>query len=81
MKANQVNFSVPALCTALRVLHSGCDDWLERALSARAQANAALMQRISEMRHASRATYSMPRIDAELAEKWAWWPSAIALPV
>lgn len=61
--------------------HSGCYDWLERVLSARAQANAALVQRISEVRQASDATYGMPRIHAELAEKWAWWPSAIALPV
>ena len=69
MKANQADFSVRALCTTLRVSHSGYYDWLDRAPSTRAQANAALVQRISQVHQASDATYGMPRIHAELVEQ------------
>lgn len=68
MKANQADFPVRSLCRVLRVSASGYYDWLDRAPSARAQANAALMQRISEVHQASDATYGAPRVRAELAE-------------
>ena len=68
MKANQADIPVRALCKTLRVSHSGFYDWLERAPSARAQANADLVQRIAQAHQISDATYGMPRIHAELSE-------------
>ena len=68
MKANQADFPVRNLCRVLRVSASGYYDWRDRAPSARAQANAALMQRISQAHQASDATYGAPRIRAELAD-------------
>ncbi len=68
MKTNQADFPVRTLCKTLRVSASGYYDWLDRAPSARAQANAALLQRIAEVHRASDATYGMPRIHAELTE-------------
>ena len=68
MKANQADLPVRALCKTLRVSHSDFYDWLERAPSARAQANADLVQRIAQVHQISDATYGMPRIHAELSE-------------
>ena len=58
-----------ALCKTLRVSPSGYYDWLERTPSARAQANAELVQRIAQAHQVSDATYGMPRIHAELSEQ------------
>ena len=69
MKANQADFPVRSLCHVLRVSASGYYDWRERAPSARALANAALMQRIGQAHQASDATYGAPRIHAELSEQ------------
>ena len=69
MKASQADLPVRALCKTLRVSHSGYYDWLERAPSARAQANADLVQRIAQVHQVSDATYGMPRIHAELSEQ------------
>ncbi|MDE2146069.1 MAG: IS3 family transposase [Burkholderiales bacterium] len=69
VKANQADFPVRGLCRVLRVSASGYYGWLERAPSARARANAELMQRISQVHQASDATYGVPRIHAELAEQ------------
>lgn len=64
MKANQADLPVRTMCRVLRVSASGYYDWLERVSSARARANAELMQRVSEIHRASDATYgalaSMP---------------------
>ena len=68
MKANQAELPVRTLCRVLRVSASGYYDWRDRAPSARARANAELMQRISAAHRASDATYGAPRIRAELAE-------------
>ena len=68
MKTNQADFPVRSLCRVLRVSASGYYDWRDRAPSAQAQANAALMQRISQVHQASDTTYGAPRIHAELAE-------------
>ena len=68
MKANQAELPVRTLCRVLRVSASGYYDWRDRAPSARARANAELMQRISQAHRASDATYGAPRIRAELAE-------------
>ena len=69
MKANQADLPVRALCKTLRVSPSGYYDWLERTPSARAQANAELVQRIAQAHQVSDATYGMPRIHAELSEQ------------
>lgn len=69
MKTNQADFPVRSLCHTLRVSTSGYYDWLERAPSARAQANAQLTQRIAQIHQASDATYGAPRIHAELVEQ------------
>ena len=68
MKANQAELPVRTLCRVLRVSASNYYAWRERAPSARAQANAALMQRIEQVHRDSDATYGAPRILAELAE-------------
>ena len=68
MKANQAELPVRSLCRVLRVSPSGYYDWLDRAPGPRAQANAALMQRISQVHQTSDATYGAPRIRAELAD-------------
>jgi len=56
------------MCKVLKVSSSGYYDWKDRAPSARALANQALMTRIREIHQASDATYGMPRIHAELHE-------------
>ena len=68
MKANQADLPVRALCKTLRVSHSGYYDWLERAPSVRAQANAGLLQLIAKAHQVSDATYGRPRSHAELSE-------------
>ena len=69
MKANQAELPVRSQCETLRVSTSGYYDWLGRAPSARAQANATLLQNIRDAHLASDKTYGMPRIRAELADK------------
>ena len=56
------------MCKTLKVSPSGYYGWVQRAPSARAVANAALIQRIHEVFVASDETYGMPRIRAELIE-------------
>ena len=69
MKANQADFPVRTLCRVLCVSPSGYYEWLERAPSTQARANAELVQRISEIHRSSDATYGAPRIHAELADQ------------
>lgn len=69
MKANQAILPVRAMCTALRVSHSGYYDWLDRLARARAQANVALLEQIRQAHATSDATYGVPRIQAELADQ------------
>ena len=68
MKANQAELPVRSQCEALRVSTSGYYDWLERAPSARSQANVTLLQSIRHAHQISDETYGMPRIRAELAD-------------
>ena len=68
MKANQAELPVRCQCEALRISTSGYYDWLDRAPSARAQANVTLLQSIQQAHLASDETYGMPRIRAELAD-------------
>jgi putative transposase len=55
-----------ALCATLGVSRSGYYDWLGRAPSQRAQANAALRTTIRELHAASLGTYGSPRIKRDL---------------
>jgi putative transposase len=68
VKANQAELPVRSQCEALRVSTSGYYDWLERAPSARSQANVTLLQSIRHAHQISDETYGMPRIRAELAD-------------
>ena len=56
------------MCNALRVSKSGFYDWHQRAPSARAAANAGLLDSIKAAHAMSDQTYGMPRIRAELAD-------------
>jgi putative transposase len=68
VKANQAEHPIQAMCKHLNVSTSGFYDWLGRAPSARATANAQLTQRIAAIHSMSDATYGMPRMRAELAD-------------
>ena len=69
MKANQAVLPTSAMCTTLGVSTSGYYDWLERAPSARAQANDVLTAHIQTIHTHSRAAYGAPRIKAQLAHE------------
>ncbi|MDD5364678.1 MAG: IS3 family transposase [Gallionellaceae bacterium] len=66
--ANQADFPVRVMCRSLKVSASGYYDWKDRPVSARAVANAALLERIQTIHQASDATYGRPRILVELRE-------------
>jgi putative transposase len=55
------------LCRVLGVSPSGYWAWRKRDLSARAQSDARLVAQIRQIHQASRGTYGVPRIQAELA--------------
>ena len=56
------------MCETLQVSKSGYYDWLDRAPSARQQANAALTVQIQAAFNASDATYGMLRVRAQLRD-------------
>jgi putative transposase len=56
------------MCKHLKVSKSGYYDWQDRAPSARAVANMALLDEIKTIHAMSDATYGMPRIRAELLD-------------
>ena len=56
------------MCRTLKVSASGYYDWKDRPVSARAVANAALLERIQAIHQTSDATYGRPRILVELRE-------------
>jgi putative transposase len=68
VKANQAQLPVRSQCETLQVSTRGYYDWLGRAPSKRAQANATLLQSIRWAHLASDETYGMLRIRAELAD-------------
>lgn len=69
MNAYQADFPVRTMCKVLGVSSSGFYDWLARAPSRRAMANAVLSERIRNIHAQSHQTYGRPRIRAELAEQ------------
>jgi putative transposase len=60
--------SITELCTVLTVSRSGYYAWVDRPLSARAQADALLQKKIRQAHRASHGTYGSPRIQRELNE-------------
>lgn len=71
MTANQAMFPIHAMCKAFGVSRSGYYAWAGRRPSARASADAALVERIRAIHKASKETYGAPRIHAELADEGA----------
>ena len=68
MKANQGVYPASTMCRLLGVSSSGYHAWKDRPTSARAMADAALMERIRAIHQRSRGTYGMPRIHYELTQ-------------
>jgi putative transposase len=62
----KANFPVRLLCKVLGVSRSGYYDWKGRLPSRKAQQDAALSEKISEIHQRSRKTYGSPRVHAEL---------------
>lgn len=62
----RASYPVRQLCTVLQVSTSGFYDWLKRKPSCRAQANAALAERIRAVHARSCQTYGYLRVHAEL---------------
>ncbi len=58
---------VVTLCRVLGVSRAGFHAWASRGTSARAAADAGLLDRIRIIHRASRGTYGVPRVHAELA--------------
>ena len=59
-------YPVRTMCRVLEVSASGYYAWLKREPSARAKANAELLEKILEIHERSNETYGAPRIHAEL---------------
>ena len=67
MRAHQAAHPIATLCRVLGVSASGYYAWTGRPASARATADAALMERIRVIHTRSRGTYGERRVHAELA--------------
>ena len=66
MKANQAVHRIATACRVLDVSTSGYYAWRDRAPSARATLDAALLERVRTIHGRSRGTYGAPRVHAEL---------------
>jgi len=69
VKAEKAHYPVAVLCSVLSVSRSGFYAWLERPLSARKRADAALAIDIRAAHKLGRKTYGSPRVHAELQAK------------
>ena len=67
MRAHQAKLPVSRLCQVLGVSKSGYYAWRAREPSARARADEALGEQIKGIHEASRGTFGVPRVHAELA--------------
>jgi putative transposase len=67
VKRHQAEYPVTMMCRLLDVSTSGFYASIDRPLSARAQRDAELLERIRAIHQWSRGTYGAPRIQAELA--------------
>jgi len=66
---HQANYPIATMCRLLGVSSSGYHAWVKRRPSQRSKTDAALMAEIHAVHIASRGTYGVPRIHAELAAK------------
>ena len=66
VEAEKANHRVNAMCRTLKVSKSGFYSWRDRAPSARAKSDAALLEKIVRIHRDSRETYGAPRIHFEL---------------
>jgi putative transposase len=66
MSEHQAVYRVATMCRVLEVSTSGYYAWQKRPPSARAQADAGLLERIRAIHAKSRGTYGAPRVQAEL---------------
>jgi putative transposase len=69
VRANQATYPIATMCRVLGVSPSGFYAWDKREPSARAQADARLLNRIRSIHERSRGTYGAPRIHAELVDE------------
>ena len=67
VRVRQACYPIATMCRVLEVSTSGYYAWRDRPISARARRDAQLRARIETIHQASRATYGMPRVHAELA--------------
>jgi putative transposase len=67
MRAHRATHAVPTMSRMLGVSSSGFYAWCIRPASARAQADAVLLDAIRAIHTRSRGTYGVPRVHAELA--------------
>ena len=66
MRANQADFPIATMARVLGVSESGYHAWRHRKPSARAQADATLLQKVRTIHANSRKTYGAPRVHATL---------------
>lgn len=71
MKAHQATFPIATMCRVLGVSESGFHAWRQRAPSARAQRDAALLPQIRTFYARSEDTYGAPRLLYDLRARWA----------
>ena len=67
MSAHRADFPIATMCRVLGVSSSGYYAWSKRLPSRRAQSNATLTRTLRTVHAASRGTYGVPRMHAELA--------------
>jgi putative transposase len=68
MSANQASFPIATMARVLGVSTAGYYAWAGRPPSARAEADAALLERVRRIHATSRETYGSPRVHADLGE-------------
>ncbi|MDQ3182641.1 MAG: IS3 family transposase [Actinomycetota bacterium] len=66
IETHKANHRISRICTVLKVSKSGFYGWRDRAPSARARADAILLEKIARIHMDSRQTYGAPRIHFEL---------------
>ena len=60
----QADYEITMMCRVLEVSRSGYYAWLDREPSARAKANAVLLEKIEKIHRESDGTYGAPRVHA-----------------
>jgi putative transposase len=69
VRAHRTEYPISKMCRVLGVSPSGYYNWLDRLPSARAVADAALLERMKAHHKASRGTYGRPRLHEDLKEE------------